>query len=91
MSDLGETFNAWSEDKQQKRAQNRADSAALLRKAGATFTAHNAGAHLIVHHPQGHVVDFWPGTGKWTTRGYRFTLTSRGVHNLIRHLQEPLP
>lgn len=88
MSEMGEDFAAWREVKQAKRASNRASSPELLREAGFTFTTHNAGAHLIVSAPQGYVVDFWPGTGKWATRGFRFALVGRGVANLIKHLKE---
>lgn len=88
MSEMGEDFAAWRVVKQAKKASNRANSPEILRAAGIAFTTHNDGAHLIVSAPLGHLVDFWPGTGKWQTRGYRFALTGRGVHNLIQHLKD---
>lgn len=87
MGDMGEVFNDWNKQKQAKRASNRENSTDLLRREGVKFTTHNAGAHLIVE-ANGYVVDFWPGTGKWATRGYRFGLVGRGVRNLLRHLKE---
>lgn len=68
---------------QERRAQNRANSAELLRERGISFETKNDGAHLIVRHG-GKVADLWPGTGKYTIRGtnkYR-----RGVFNLIKDL-----
>lgn len=90
MSELAEDFNALRKYKQEKRASNRASSADLLAKAGIAFDVRNDGAHLIVK-AGGYVIDFWPGTGKWSTRGYRFTIVSRGVHRLMQHLKEQHP
>lgn len=87
MSEMGELFQAWGKQKQEKRASNRATSATMLDKAGAIYEVKNGGAHLIVQ-ADGYVIDFWPGTGLWITRGFRLTLKGRGVRNLINHLQE---
>ncbi len=81
MSDLGDTFNALREDSKAKRANNRASSAELLRKAGIAFESRNGGAHLIVSDARV-IVDFWPGTGLWISRGG--TRRGRGVRKLIR-------
>lgn len=87
MSEIGETFAALAEIKQTKRALNRHSSAVILTEAGFQFVSKNAGAHLLVAAPLGHVVDFWPGTGRWATRGYRFALVGRGVKHLVAHLK----
>lgn len=83
----GEFWRDVRKAKQEKRASNRKGSAGILKEAGHTFTSHNSGAHLVVQ-ANGHTVDFWPGTGRWTTRGFRFTLQGRGVRNLLQHLKE---
>ncbi|MBC7602757.1 MAG: hypothetical protein H7255_08880 [Ramlibacter sp.] len=72
---------------QEKRVSNRQSSAEMLASRGVKFTTHNAGAHLIVD-AGSHKVNFWPGTGKWITQGWRFGLVSRGVRSLIKHLEE---
>lgn len=68
--------------RQEKRADNRAQSAELLRKAGVAFEAKNGGAHLIVT-ALGKTIDFWPGTGLWIVRGQ--SRQRRGVKRLIDH------
>lgn len=90
MSDMGDDFNALRKFKQEKRASNRATSADLLTKAGIPYEVRNGGAHLILKVGD-YFIDFWPGTGKWITRGYRFTVTSRGVQKLIKYVQEKQP
>lgn len=87
MSEMGEDFAAWNKVKQAKRADNRKRSADLLALKGVRFTMHNAGAHLIIQ-ADGYLVDFWPGTGKWATRGHRFSIVGRGVRNLLSHLEK---
>jgi hypothetical protein len=92
MSDpeIWETYKDLQKMRQAKRANNREQSAEMLKRAGFAFERKNDGAHLIVQ-ADGYVVDFWPGTGKWITRGYRFTITNRGIRNLLKHLQEKQP
>lgn len=91
MGDMGEFWAdvkpALKQRSQDKRASNRKSSADLLAARGVEFTKNNGGAHLIVTAGD-HLVDFWPGTGKWTTRGFRFTVVGRGVQGLIRHLEQ---
>lgn len=78
----GESFASWREYSQKKRAANRADSAALLTRAGVPFTSHNNGAHLIVTiEATNRHIDFWPGTGLWMAR--RSEAKGRGVKSLI--------
>lgn len=91
MGDMGDYWRdvtpALKQRSQEKRASNRASSADMLTARGVKFAAHNAGAHLVVS-ADGHTVDFWPGTGKWMTRGFKFGLVGRGVHRLLAHLEQ---
>lgn len=80
--DMGDMWRAIKARGQEKRARNRMSSEQLLREAGITFESKHEGAHLVVRVSQGDTVDFWPGTGRWTVRG--FNTTSFGVHRLIR-------
>ena len=85
MSEIGDDFAAIKKIQQEKRADNRAQSADILRAAGIAFTSNNDGAHLIV--TAGHaVVDFWPGTGLWIVRGN--ATQKRGVRNLLKHISK---
>lgn len=90
MGDMGDYWRdvkpGLAEISKQKRAANRQNGAARLAAAAIQFESKNDGAHLIVQGP-GYVVDYWPGTGKWITRGCRFTLTGRGIARLIKHLE----
>ena len=65
-----------------RRANNRASSPEVLRRHGVEFETKNDGAHLIVTMGD-MVVDFWPGTGKFITRGTS-SKTGRGVFNLLK-------
>lgn len=91
MGDMGDFWRdvkpALKERSQQKRASNRQNGAAQLAAAGFLFESKNDGAHLIVQ-AKDHVVDYWPGTGKWMTRGSRFGVTARGIARLLQHLKE---
>jgi hypothetical protein len=65
---------------QEKRADNRKNSRAILDNKNCDYQLMNDGAHLIVKTNSG-LVDFWPGTGRWIIRN-----TGRrgfGVQNLI--------
>lgn len=84
--DMGAMWREIKKQRQEKREKNRETSPALLKKQGIEFEEKNMGAHLIVKH-NGHTVDFWPGTGKWITRGGKFTIKGRGVMKLIKHIQ----
>jgi hypothetical protein len=84
--DMGDMWREFKRQGQEKRGKNRETSPAMLKAAGIEFEEKNGGAHLVVRH-NGHTVDFWPGTGKWITRGGRFTVKSRGVKKLIEHVQ----
>jgi hypothetical protein len=71
----------WKGESQARRADNRESSAAILAEHGVAFERKNMGAHLVVSHA-GHVVDFWPGTGKYIPRGV--LRPGRGVFNLLK-------
>jgi len=91
MGDMGDYWRdvkpALKERSQQKRASNRQNGAAQLLAAGFSFESRNGGAHLIVQ-AKDHVVDYWPGTGKWATRGFKFGLIGRGIARLLDHLRK---
>ena len=84
---MGDIFRAHQKERQAKRASNRQSGPEVLRAAGIQFQIKNDGAHLIVQ-ARDHVIDYWPGTGKWQTRGHRFGVVGRGVRNLVRHIKE---
>lgn len=85
--DDSEMWRLYKQKSQEKRERNRNSSPAILKAEGIGFEEKNNGVHLVVKH-NGHTVDFWPGTGKWLTRGGRFTVKGRGVRKLIEHLTE---
>lgn len=83
MSEVNETTEMWAEyktERQEKRKKNRITSAQILADHDVTFSSSNAGAHLIVQ-GRNDVIDFWPGTGKYITRGGK---KGRGVFSLLR-------
>ena len=83
MSELAELFSLHREVSQAKRAYNREQGPLILKQHGITFESKNDGAHLVVTH-NGHVVSYWPGTGKYLFRGA--DRKGRGVFNLLRSL-----
>lgn len=85
MGDMGDDFNAWREQKQAKRANNREQSAAILARSGISFETKNNGAHLVVV-AGSKTVDFWPGTGLWLVRGA--TYKHRGVRKLVSYVEQ---
>lgn len=78
-NDINEMFNALKKEQQEKRADNRENSAAYLSQRGIPFVSKNGGAHLIVEGREG-FIDFWPGTGKWHSRCGK---KGFGVRNLV--------
>lgn len=85
MGDMGDLFNAMKERSQERRASNRDNAPEILRAAEISFSEHNLGAHLIVT-GKFESFDFWPGTGRWTTRGAQ-RHTGFGVFNLIKRVK----
>lgn len=82
--DIWDAYADLRKMRQEKRADNREQSAALLTRAGVVFDAKNEGAHLIVLAGNA-VVDFWPGTGLWIVRGK--PEKKRGVRKLIAFVE----
>ena len=76
-------FDEHREHSQAKRASNRERSTQVLVDRGVSFESKNHGAHLLVFH-NGGVIDFWPGTGKFTNRTTKFT--GRGVFHMLKML-----
>lgn len=74
---------------------NEYTSTDLLRDNGIVFTSKNSGAHLIVEGNDG-FIDYWPGTGRWKTRGNPGTwhfegknsVQGFGAHNLVAHINK---
>lgn len=89
MSDMGEVFKAWNESKKSKRHSNRKSSTQMLIDAGIEFTSHNCGIHLQIK--RGPVtIDYWPSTGKWMTKGFRYGVTNRGIRSLLDFIKNEL-
>jgi len=90
MGDMGDYWRDVKPDmkerSQRKRAANRKSGAAILHAAGVPFEAKSGGAHLIVQAGD-HVVDYWPGTGKWATRDHQFSIVGRGIAGLMQHIK----
>ena len=82
MSDMCEMFNALKKVRQEKRADNREQSAEYLAQRGIPFVEKNGGAHLIVEGNEC-FIDFWPGTGKWIARNGN---KGFGVRNLVNFI-----
>lgn len=85
MSEMGEVFNTLKKLRQEKRADNRENSAEYLAQRSIPFLSKNEGAHLIVE-GRDCFIDFWPGTGRWNsrcgTKGF-------GVRNLVAFIGAP--
>ena len=82
MGDVGDTFNAMKDYSREKRANNRATSAEILKARGIKFDRKNAGVHLIVY-GENNTIDFWPGTGRWACRSGNSS--GRGVFTLAAY------
>jgi len=82
--EVSEMWRDHKEESQNRRASNREQSAQVLLKEGIEFDSNNGGAHLIVTDDNG-TIDFWPGTGRWKTRG---GITGFGVYKLIKHIRK---
>lgn len=81
MSDLGETFKAYKQDRKAKKETNLLQSLQLLDKHHVSYK--------ILSSNNGHVrigdrVDFWCSTGTWYDRYKK--RKGRGVFNLIKYL-----
>lgn len=79
---IREGFAEHKKKSQEKRATNRERSAEMLDELGIEYVPHNGGAHLVVVGTNS-LIDFWPGTGRFTGRDQ--SCDGRGVRNLIKH------
>lgn len=73
-----------SQESQERRANNRRESARILAEEGINYSLHNDGAHIVVDH-NGRQIDFWPGTGLWIDRHWQ--KRRRGVRPLIDYIK----
>lgn len=71
------------QESRERRANNRQDTADVLRTNGVKFESKNHGAHLVIEHA-GLVADLWPGTGLFSIRGRK--PNGRGVFELLKRL-----
>lgn len=86
MSETVEIISSMRQESQLRRSHSRENSPKILTERGIEFEIKNQGVHLIVR-GNGHVVDFWPGTGKFIMRE-RGSRKGRGVFNLLKYVQE---
>lgn len=81
MSELGETFKAWDEEKTLKKRSNSESSISILKENGIVYKILSTnGPHLRIGE-----YDFWAGTGLWINRKSR--KRGRGIFNLLKVLQ----
>lgn len=88
--ELKEFFIERRRESAARRAHNRSSSTRLLKVSGVNFASFDHGAHLVVT-TEKHVIDFWPGTGKWWVRGYggvKPVLDGRGVKELLKFINK---
>jgi len=83
MGDMGEGWDGYRKDRQNKKQANQSNSTQILIDAEINFTSHNGGNHLVVE-CNDFVVDFWPSTGKFIFRNAQ--IKGRGVFSLIKRL-----
>lgn len=85
MSDLGETFKAYKEDRQKKRWNNYDQSLKNLDNWGIPYRVLNAAiGHLLICD----CIDFWPTTGRWRRRNLGHT--GRGIQKLKHYVMATL-
>lgn len=85
-SEMGDFWNSYKKERQEKRATNRSQSLALLRREGIEPQVNDSGSHLIIRLDDGRRFDFWPGTGKWV-EDLDHDNQKRGVRELLRRIQ----
>lgn len=86
MSDYADFSRSLRESSKHRRARNRDNGAAILREYEIVFETLNEGRHLVVRYA-GHVIDYWPGTGRWIARDTRDPIgEGRGVFRMLRAL-----
>ena len=80
MSELGDIYALWDEEKKLKKKSNANKSTQLLLDNHVVFTSNNNGVHLVI---EGRycLIDFWPSTGTWIHRPSG--IPRRGVFRLL--------
>lgn len=81
MSDLGETFKAWREEKQKKKEDNLNKSEQILIDREIPYEKFTD-YHFLVNKE----IDFWASTGKWIVRKNK--KHGRGVFKLIDEIKK---
>ena len=70
MGDMGDYFRDMKEASKTQRELNRNNALKVLQENDINFLTKNNGAHLIVSNSDNtEIIDYWPGTGKWISRG----------------------
>lgn len=87
MSECVELFRAMDLYEKGLRADRRKLAPDILRQNNINFTSHNEGAHLRVAMPNGKVVNFWPGTDKFTLLNGKYR---HGIKALIAYVTKPV-
>lgn len=82
MSDIGDEYDELAQESKQRRSNNRNGSAQMLTDKEIPFESKNHGAHLVVEGSEC-FIDFWPGTGRWTSRD---GTKGFGVRKLITYI-----
>lgn len=80
MSELGEIFSAWREEKKEKKISNLEKSIQILDNNNINYDVLSDTHYRISNY------DFWPSTGLFINR--KTGRKGRGVFNLIRNLQK---
>lgn len=86
-SDDSDLWMVYKAKRQEKRAHNRKVSAQMLAELGIPVEMKNHGAHIVLV-TYGGVIDFWPGTGLWSSRNITGPVRQRGIDSLIIRLKE---
>ena len=82
MSDLGDTFRAWKEEKKSKKKSNVTNAYRILDSKGIEYQILSPnGPHLRIGN-----YDFWAGTGLFVCRTGKDR--GRGIKNLLRRLDK---
>jgi len=81
MGDVGESFEGWKEESQERKRRNLEQSTKILEDRGILFESKNGGVHIIIK-AEREKFDFWPSTGKFTSRVTK--KSGRGVFKLLK-------
>lgn len=83
MGEIAETYEAMRNLRREQRKIDLANNTKSVVNAGLQFTSHNNDQHLVITRGKC-IIDYWPGTDKWTMRNVR--KSSYGCKNLIKYL-----